>query len=107
MPSRFVQVQASDLISLEQKAEEELRPSVIVHVSEEIIVTLMVAELEDRAMYAVKNIKDCNKRLSTEKTEFWMGELEEETALLSHLNYMIKRFGGEEQHLPEESAGGH
>ena len=106
MPSRFVKVQATDLISLERKAEEELRPSVIVHVSEEIIDTLMVAELEDHARDAVENIKDINKRLSTNKTDFLVRESEQETALLSHLNYMINFFGGEEQHLPEDIAGG-
>ena len=37
--------------------------------------------------------------------DVWKDELESDTELLGHLNYVIKFFGGKEQKIPEQASG--
>ena len=106
MSGRLIQVLGTDLISVEQRSGEQSNASVIVHVSEKDIIKLMVGELEEWERWAVTDI--WNKQLAIkEGGKEWIDvrELESDTELLGHLNYVIDFFGGEEQKIPEEASG--
>ncbi len=105
MGSRFVQVHAADLINSQPGDGDPT--SCIIHLSEEVIRSLVVKELEDSAIFAIESItrikKDLAKEdLSVERTEFLMRDLDYEREILSHSNYLIHFYGGEQQHLPED-----
>ena len=102
MSGRLIQVQGTDLISVEQRSGEQSNASVIVHVSEKDIIKLMVGELEEWARWAVIEIWSKHLAIKEDK-EIDVRELESDTKLLGHLNYVIDFFGGEEQKIPEEA----
>jgi hypothetical protein len=94
MPSRLIQVQDNDLISVEQRADEQPKTALGVHLSEEIIVSLILGELEDLARWAVEEITAKHIVMKDDKfrIDVWKEELESDTELLEHLNYVIKFF---------------
>jgi hypothetical protein len=106
MPSRLVQLLDTDIICITPRSEEQPRRFVVVHISEEVIVRLMVGELKDQVRFIVRAIDQVKKELTTdEDNKILMEDLENDIELLSHLNYMIQWFGEGPENLPEEIGG--
>jgi hypothetical protein len=90
-------------ITLKQKPGLQSKTSVIVHISERDVMNLMLETLKDWASWAAGDITCKLVGIKDGKSRIDEDELERDTELLSHLNYVIKVFGGEEQKLSEEA----